>query len=77
MSLIMRSWYYKIACNDKQRWNKDKCRCKCKQMIDKSRCHDGFMNVINHYANFKRRKRKIDKLFEECSEDINQNPNDL
>ena len=46
-------------------------------MIDKSRCHDGFMNVINHYANFKRRKRKIDKLFEECSEDINQNPNDL
>ena len=22
-------------CNNKQRWNKDKCRCKCKELIDK------------------------------------------
>ena len=22
-------------CNNKQRWNKDKCRCECKELIDK------------------------------------------
>ena len=25
-------------CNDKQRWKKDKCRCKCKELIDKGVC---------------------------------------
>ena len=24
-----------IICNNKQRWNKDKCRCECKEVIDK------------------------------------------
>ena len=24
----------KIICNNKQRWNKDKCRCECKELID-------------------------------------------
>ena len=24
----------KIICNSKQRWNKDKCRCECKELID-------------------------------------------
>ena len=24
-----------IICNNKQRWNKDKCRCECKELIDK------------------------------------------
>ena len=24
-----------IVCNDKQRWNEDKCRCECKELIDK------------------------------------------
>ena len=23
------------VCNNKQRWNKDKCRCECKELIDK------------------------------------------
>ena len=23
------------VCNNKQRWNKDKCRCECKEYIDK------------------------------------------
>ena len=23
----------KIICNSKQRWNKDKCRCECKELI--------------------------------------------
>ena len=22
------------VCNNKQRWNKDKCRCECKELID-------------------------------------------
>ena len=25
----------KIICNNKQRWNIDKCRCECKELIDK------------------------------------------
>ena len=28
----------KIICNSKQRWNEDKCRCECKELIDKERC---------------------------------------
>ena len=24
------------ACNNKQRWNEDKCRCECKELIDKA-----------------------------------------
>ena len=26
------------VCNNKQRWNKDKCRCECKELIDKGIC---------------------------------------
>ena len=26
------------VCNDKQRWNKDKCRWECKELIDKGIC---------------------------------------
>ena len=46
------------VCNDKQRWNKDKCRykCKCKELIDKKGVIKDFfgilviviVNVINH-----------------------------
>ena len=25
------------VCNNKQRWNKDKCRCECKELIEKGR----------------------------------------
>ena len=32
------------VCNNKQRWNKDKCRCECRELIDKgSRCDKGFI----------------------------------
>ena len=27
-----------IICNNKQCWNKDKCRYKCKELIDKGVC---------------------------------------
>ena len=44
------------ACNNKQRWNNDKCRCECKELIDKGICSKEFIgipvivivNVLNH-----------------------------
>ena len=32
-----------IICNNKQRWNKDKCRCECKELIDKKVCDKGYI----------------------------------
>ena len=31
------------ACNNKQSWNNNKCRCECKELIDKVRCDDGLI----------------------------------
>ena len=31
------------VCNNKQRWNNDKCRCECKELIDKRICDKGFI----------------------------------
>ena len=31
------------VCNNKQQWNKDKCRCECKELIDKGLCNKGFI----------------------------------
>ena len=33
----------KISYNNKQRWNKEKCRCECKELIDKRVCDKGFI----------------------------------
>ena len=30
-------------CNNKQRWNNDKCRSECKELIDKGVCDKGFI----------------------------------
>ena len=67
----------------------DKCRCECKDLIHKGICHKGFnWNPSNcececdkscdlgeylDYKNCKCRKRLIDKLVEECSENIDGN----
>ena len=75
--------------NNKQRWNEDKCRCECKELIAKGMCDKAFTwNPSNcececdkscdigeylDYKNCKCRKRIIDKLVEECSEYINGN----
>ena len=32
-----------IVCNNKQRWNKNKCRCECKELIDKGMWDKGFI----------------------------------
>ena len=31
------------VCNNKQRWNDDKCRCECEQLIDKGVSDKGFI----------------------------------
>ena len=31
-------------CNNKQRWNKDKCRCECREgLSDREKCDKGFI----------------------------------
>ena len=35
----------KILCNSKQRWNEDKCRCECKELIDKGVCDNGMFGI--------------------------------
>ena len=31
------------VCNNKQRWNDDKCRFECKELIDKGVCDRGYI----------------------------------
>ena len=81
----------KIICNSKQRWNKDKCRCERKELIDKGECDKGFIfNPSNcecesdkscdadeylDYKNCKCKKKIADPLIEECTEIINETKN--
>ena len=73
-----------IVCNNKQRWNKNKCRCECKELIDKGVCDKGYIwnpsNCececdkscdIGEYLDYKNctcKKRLADKLVDECTE---------
>ena len=75
-------------CNSKQRWNKDKCRCEWKELIDKGMCDKGFIwNPSNcecechklcdvgeylDYENCNFRKRLVDKMIEECTENVEE-----
>ena len=77
-----------IVFNNKQRWNNDKCRCKCKELIDKVVCDKGYAwNPSNcececdkscdigeylDYENCKCRKRFVDKLANECDENVDE-----
>ena len=76
------------VCNNKQRWNDDKCKCECKELIDKGVCNKGFIwNPSNcececykscdfsgylDYKNCKCKKKLLDILAEECTEDIEE-----
>ena len=76
------------VCNNKQRWNKNKCRCECKELIDKGVCDKDFIwnpsnceckynkacdfNEYLDYKNCKYEKRFVNKLVEECNETINE-----
>ena len=35
-----------IVCNNKQRWNNDKCICECKELIDKGVCNKGIFGIL-------------------------------
>ena len=77
-----------IVCNNKQRWNEDKCRYECKELIDKGVCDKEFIwNPSNgececdkscdvgeclDYENCKCRKRLVDKLVDECNETVDE-----
>ena len=76
------------VCNSKQSWSNDKCRCECKELIDKgiydkgsiwnpSNCEcecDKSCDVGKYldYENCKCRKWLVDKLIEECTENIKE-----
>ena len=78
----------KFICNNKQRWNKDKYRCECEELIDKGVCNKEFLwnpsncececdkscNIGEYldYSSCKCRKKLIDPLAEECTENINE-----
>ena len=35
------------VCNNKQHWDEKKCRCECKELIDKGRCDKGFIRNLS------------------------------
>ena len=77
-----------IVCNNKQRWNNDKCRCERKELIDKGVFDKRFIwNPSNcececdkacgigeylDYEDCKWRKKLIDKLVDECTETVEE-----
>ena len=76
------------VCNNKQCWNDDKCQCECKELIDKGVCDKGYAwNPSNcececdkscdvgeclDYEKCKCMKKLVDKLVEECNENIDE-----
>ena len=78
----------KIIYNNKQKWNKDKCRCDCNKLIDKGVCNKGYAwNPSNcgcecdkacdvgeylDYKNCQCRKKLTDKLINDCTKTIEE-----
>ena len=76
------------VCNNKQRCNADKCRCECKELIDKGVCDKGFIRNPSNcececdkscdvgeyldYKNCKCRQKLANKLVEECTETVEE-----
>ena len=76
------------VCNNKQRWNDDKCRWRCKELTHKGVYDKGYIRNPNNcecerdkscdvgeyldYKNFKCRKKMVDKLVEECNKIIEE-----
>ena len=52
----------KKVCNNKQKWNKEKCRCECLKI--KERDNNYFLNVVNCRCEFKEAAKLI--VEEEC-----------
>ena len=73
------------VCNNKQRWNDDKCRC---EFFNKGVCHKGYIWISSNcecerdtscdvgeyldYKNCKCRKKLVDKQTEEYTENIDE-----
>ena len=76
------------ACNNKQRWKKDKCRRECKELIEKGVCNKGFIwNSSNcececdeacdvgeylDYEDCKCRKKLVDQSVDESTETVEE-----
>ena len=62
------------VCNNKQSWNNDKCWCECKELINKGVCDKGSISNPSNcdHENCRCRKRLVDKLVEECTENIDE-----
>ena len=74
------------VCNNKQRWNDDKCRCECKELIDKDvcdkgsiwnpskcECECGNLSDVREYLNYENFKcRKKIGLYDQCTENIEE-----
>ena len=85
---LVSTYVDEIICNSKQRWNEDKCRCECKELIDKGVCYKRYVwnpsncececdkscNIGEYldYSSCKCRKKLIDPLLEECTENIDE-----
>ena len=72
-------------CNNKKRWNEDKCRCECKELLDKGSCDKGFnwnpsncececdkLCDVREYLDYENCKMLVHKLVEECTENIDE-----
>ena len=75
-------------CNNKQRWNDDKCRCECKELFHKGVFDKGFIwnpsncececdkscdiNKYLNYENCKCRKKLVHRIVEECTETVEE-----
>ena len=78
-------------CNNKHRWNDDKCKRECKELIYKGVCDKGFIwNPSNcececdkscdigeylDYESCKCRKKLVGKLVEKCTENVEEEKN--
>ena len=78
----------KIICNNKQQWSGDKWWCECKELIDKRVCDKGLIfnpskcececdkscsiGEYLDYSNCKCRKKIVDPLVQECTQNIEE-----
>ena len=76
------------VCNNKKRWNDDKCWCECKELIDKDICDRGYIwnpsycececdisCDVGEYLDYKNcscRKKLVNKFVEECNEIVKE-----
>ena len=80
--------FWANVCNSKQRWNKGKCRCEWKELIDKrvrdkefiwnsSNCECEYDKACDlgeylDYEDCRCRKKLVDKLVDECTEAVEE-----